>query len=179
MSCMYDCAVYFEQRQISKGHEFHKILYWNNIKPVGKNSTFWTCVFYEWCIVSNSSSIDYSMFHVRSCNNCVNMHVYKTLNRANGTNLPEGWLEQRRSMSLVQIWKYPLEWVDEYFGGHHNEEVTAPNSHPMHSHQLHGHNTEMISKHRKIEKDEYIFCLKNIVVCELSTKPHLPPCQKR
>ena len=114
--------------------------------PLGKIQLY-RRVFYEWCIVSNSSSIDYSMFHVRSCNNCVNMHVYKTLNRANGTNLPEGWLEQRRSMSHVQI--PPLAWVDEYFG--------------RHWHQLHGHCKEMISNNEK-SKDEYICYLMNIDV---------------
>ena len=129
----------------------NSIKYYTEIisNPLGKIQLY-RRVFYEWCIVSNSSSIDYSMFHVRSCNNCVNMHVYKTLNRANGTNLPEGWLEQRRSTSLEQTWRYPLTWVDEYFGRHNNEEVHSPNSRPMHWHQLQGHNTEMISKQRKI-----------------------------
>ena len=142
-----------------KGHEFHNILYWNNIKPVGKN-------FYRRYFMNDASSVTphplitpCSMFsHVIS----VNMHVYKSINRASGTNLPEGWLGQRRSMSLEQSWRYPLAWVDECFR-HHIDKVPSPNSRPMHWHQLHGHNKEMISNNEK-SKDEYICYLKIIDV---------------
>lgn len=85
------------------------------------------------------------LIDVFSCNNCVNMHICKTLKRANGTNL-EGWLEQRRSMSLVQIGETPYRWWTS---------VLVMIKWERQSSQLQGHNTELKSKQREVRKTRH------------------------